>query len=238
MPLGGNVEIPVPGTLQRLSRQGTVSWRVSRLRRVDPRPFGLSADAARPPLTLGSESASAGLLKELAAAVTQSAIPLDSLGLIYGDVFDPAKALVEVTTYWDGRDWFTPARPGEVPASEWQRIPSSAWELGDAERRDGAIARQDWKTLGYPERIPADGPFSQENAEILVGGSPRTVPVVIYKHYSALSFTVGETIVTVVSRHPLPARPRFDPVTDLEPFFTGYARSLDELAARVDGQHR
>jgi len=232
------VEIPVPGTLQRLSRQGTVSWRVSRLRRVDPRPFGLSADAARPPLTLGSESASAGLLKELAAAVTQSAIPLDSLGLIYGDVFDPAKALVEVTTHWDGRDWFTPARPGEVPASEWQRIPSSAWELGDAERRDGAIARQDWKTLGYPERIPADGPFSQENAEILVGGSPRTVPVVIYKHYSALSFTVGETIVTVVSRHPLPARPRFDPVTDLEPFFTGYARSLDELAARVDGQHR
>jgi hypothetical protein len=232
------VEIPVSGTLQRLSRQGTVSWRVSRLRRIDPRPFGLSEGAARPPLTLGSESASAGLLKELGAAITQSAIPLDSLGLIYGDYFDPAKPLVEVTTHWDGRDWFTPARPGEVPASEWQRIPSSAWELGDAGRRDDAIARQDWKALGYPERIPADGPFSQENAEILVGGSPRTVPVVTYKHYSALSFTAGETIVTVVSRHPLPARPRFEPVTDLEPFFTGYARSLDELAARVDGQHR
>jgi hypothetical protein len=74
------MEIPVPGTLHRLSRQGTMSWRVSRLRRLDP---------------------------------------LDSLGLIYGDYFDPAKPLVEVTTHWDG---------------------------------------QDWKALGYPERIPAGGP--------------------------------------------------------------------------------
>jgi hypothetical protein len=35
---------------------------------------------------------------------------------------------------------------------------------------------------------------------MLSSGSRRTVPVVTYKHYSALSFTAGETIVTVVSR--------------------------------------
>jgi hypothetical protein len=231
------VEIPVPGTFQRLSRQGTVSWRVSRLRRINLRPFGLTAGSALPPFSLGSESASSGLLKEIGAAITQSAIPLDSLGLIYGDYFDPATPLVEVTTHWDGRDWFTPARPAEVPVSEWERIPSPAWELGDAERRDDAIARQDWKVLGYPERIPADGPFGQGIAEILVGGTPRSVPVVTYKHYSALSFAEGDTIVTVVSRHPLPERSSFEPVTDLEPFFAAYTRSLDEMAARLDGQH-
>ena len=233
------MDIPVPGALQRLSRQGTERWRVSRLRRSNPRPFGLTAGPVLPPLGLGSESAAAGLLQEISATITKSAVPLGSLGLLYGDWFDLTKPLVSVTTHWDGRDWFTPARPVAVPVSEWERIPSPAWELGDAERRDDAIARQDWKGLGYPpERIPADGPFAQDLTEILVGGTPRRVPVVTYKHYSALSFAEGDTIVTVESRHPLPERPWFEPVTDLEPFFAGYTRFLDELAARWDGQHR
>lgn len=232
------MEIPLPGTVHRLSRQGTVNWRVSRLRRVSRPAFGLSAGPAWPPLTLGSESASTGLLAEIGAAITQSAVALDSLGLIYGDYFDLAQPLVEVTTHWDGRDWFTPARPAAVPAAEWARIPPPAWELGDAERRDNAIARQEWAALGYPERIPADGPFTQETTEILVGGAPRLVPVVSYQHYSALSFAADDMIVTVLSRHPLPPRPRFELVADLEPFFAGYARSLDELGTRAEGQHR
>lgn len=232
------METPLPGTLQRLARQWTVSWRVSRLRRSNPRPFGLAAGPALPPFSLGSESGAAGLLEEISATITKSAVPLDYLGLLYGDYFDPAKPLVDITTHWDGRGWSTPARPAEVPESEWERIPSPAWELGDAERRDDAIARQDWKAHEYPERIPADGPFGQDITEILVGGTPRPVPVVTYKHYSAFSFAEGDAIVTVLSRHPLPERPWLEPVTDLEPFFAGYTRFLDDLAARRDGQHR
>jgi len=42
--------------------------------------------------------------------------------------------------------------------------------------------------------------------------------------------------VTVVSRHPLPPAPRFDLVTDLEPFFEGYARESQEWLRRLYGQ--
>jgi hypothetical protein len=208
-------------------------WRISRLRRIDPRPFGLTADPDRPPLTLGSESGSAGAIEEISAAITRSAVPLGSLGLMYGDYLDLAMPLVEVTTHWDGRGWFAPARPPGVPPSAWEQIPAAAWDLGDTERRDDAIARQDWKALGYPQRVPVDGPFTQGSAEIVVSGSPRSVPVVSYRHYTALSFSADEATVTVISRHPLPEMPRFDPVTDLEVFYAGYARSLEQLAARA-----
>jgi hypothetical protein len=230
------MEIPLPGSLQGLSRQWMVRWRVSRLRRISPRPFGLTGDQERRPLTLGSESASAGLIEEISAAVTRSAVSLGSLGLMYGDYFDLSKPLVEVTTHWDGRSWFTPGKPPGVPASAWELIPAPAWDLGDAERRDEAIARQDWKALGYPQRIAAEGPFGPGSAEIVTGGSPREVPAVFYKHYVALSFSEGNATVTVVSRHPLPEMPHFDPVTDLESFYAGYAQSLEELAERLDGR--
>jgi len=39
--------------------------------------------------------------------------------------------------------------------------------------------------------------------------------------------------VTVVSRHPLPPSPRFDLVTDLEPFFEGYVRGTQEWLRRL-----
>lgn len=232
------MEIPVPGPLRELSRVWTARWRVSRLRRISPAPFGLTGDRERQPLTLGSESASAGPVEEIGAAITGSAVPLDSLSLMYGDYLDLSKPLVEVTTHWDGRGWFTPGKPPGVPSSAWELIPSSAWDLGDAERRDDAIARQDWKALGYPRRIPAEGPFAPGSAEVVVCGSPREVPVVSYKHYVALSFSAGDAIVTVVSRHRLPEMPRFDPVTDLEIFFAGYTRSLQELAEGLNGRRR
>jgi hypothetical protein len=157
---------------------------------------------------------------------------------MYGDYFDLAKPLVEVTTHWDGRSWSIPSKPAGVPASTWEGIPPPAWELGEAERRDDVIARQDWKALGYPQRIPAEGPFSHGSMQIVVGGSPRVVDVVSHKHYMAFSFERDDAIVTVVSRHPLPEMPHFDPVTDLEIFFAGYTRSLEELGSRLDVQRR
>jgi hypothetical protein len=42
--------------------------------------------------------------------------------------------------------------------------------------------------------------------------------------------------LTVVSRFPLPEMPRFDPVADLDSFFAGYPRSLEELAELRSGQ--
>lgn len=232
------MEIPVPGALRELSRLWTVRWRVSRLRRISPRPFGLTEDPDRPPLSLGSESASAGPIEEISAALSHSAVRLDRLSLLYGDYFDVARPLVEVTTHWDGRGWFTPRKPPSVPSSTWEQISPAAWELGEAERRDDAIARQDWKALGYPQRIAAEGPFQPSSMEIVVSGSPRAVDVVTYKHYVAFSFAEGEATVTVVSRHPLPAMPHFGPVADLDIFFAGYSQFLDELTRRLDGHRR
>jgi hypothetical protein len=46
----------------------------------------------------------------------------------------------------------------------------------------------------------------------------------------------NDAVVTVVSRFPLPEMPRFDPVADLDSFFAGYPRSLEELAELRSGQ--
>jgi hypothetical protein len=161
---------------------------------------------------------------------------LDSLSLLYGDYLDLSTPLVEVTTHWNGRGWFVPDKASDVPSSAWEQIPPPAWDLGDFERRDDAVARHDWRAFGFPQRIPADGPFSQRDAEIMVGGTAREVPVVSYKNYSALSFSEGDAIVTVLSRHALPETPHFEVITDLEVFYLGYARVLAELAERLDAQ--
>ena len=43
-----------------------------------------------------------------------------------------------------------------------------------------------------------------------------------YRHYQAFSFQAGKAIVTVVSRHPRAAMPRFEQVADLEPYIAGW----------------
>jgi hypothetical protein len=176
------------------------------------------------------------MIEEIRAALSGAPVTLTSLSLLYGDYVDLSKPLVEVTTHWDGGSWFTQGKPSGVPSSAWELIPAPAWELGDAERRDDALARQDWKALGYPPRIPAEGPFAPGSTEIVVSGSPREVPTVSYKHYVALSFSANDAVMTVVSRFPLPEMPRFDPVADLDSFFAGYPRSLEELAELRSGQ--
>jgi hypothetical protein len=64
----------------------------------------------------------------------------------------------------------------------------------------------------------------------VVCGARRSVPVVSYRHYHALSFRAGTPGVTVVSRHQLPDLPRFDWVTDLEPYYSGYSSWIDQVS--------
>jgi hypothetical protein len=59
------------------------------------------------------------------------------------------------------------------------------------------------------------------------------VATVSYREYTAFSFTAEGLLVTVVSRHPLPPSPGFDLITDLEPFFEGYARESQEWLRRL-----
>jgi hypothetical protein len=73
----------IPGSQLReaIGRQ-TVRFRVSRLRRIIARPFGLTiADTA---VMLGDESSSTGLVAEIRAAVTRAPVRLDSISLLYG----------------------------------------------------------------------------------------------------------------------------------------------------------
>ncbi len=217
--------VPFPSYIQEPLARWTARMRLSRLRRIGPQPFGLTADPQRPPLTLGDESSSTGMITEALAALTGSRVPLDKLGLLYGNYFDPSAPFVEVTTHWDGRGWLTtPVPPG---------YPEGAWELGQAERRDAALASGNLRAMLSPEQHLADGPFTRGTTEIVAGGDASQVATVSYQDYTALSFTAERLMVTVVSRHPLPPSPRFDLVTDLEPFFEGYARETQEWLRRL-----
>jgi hypothetical protein len=105
-----------PGSQVReaIGRQ-TVRFRVSGLRRITARPFGLTTgDTA---VMLGDESSSTGLVAEIRAAVTRAPVRLDSISLLYGDCLDLSAPFVEVIT-----------RPGPGPfrfATTWHsRSPS------------------------------------------------------------------------------------------------------------------
>ena len=197
----------------------TVRFRVSRLRRITARPFGLTiADTA---VMLGDESSSTGLVAEIRAAVTRAPVRLDSISLLYGDCLELSAPFVEVITRWDRR-----------PAGG---LPPYARELGRAVHRDEAIARREWRTMAAGDAKPADGPFGTGRIDIVVAGTPSQVGTVSFRDYLAFSFRAQEAQdareaeVTVVSRHPLPDRPHFDPVADLEPFCAGWASFMADL---------
>ena len=219
--------ITFPSNLREALARWAVRVRLSRLRRISPQPFGLTADPQRPPLMLGDESSSTSMATEARAALTGSRVPLDKLGLLYGNYFDLSAPFVEVTTHWDGRGWLTPVPPG---------YPEGAWELGQAARRDAALAGGFLKAMLSPERHLADGPFTRGTTEIVVAGDVSQVATVSYRDYTALSFTAQGLTVTVVSRHPLPPSPRFDLITDLELFFEGYVSESQEWLRRLYGQ--
>ena len=206
---------------EAMGRQ-TVRFRVSRLRRIAARPFGLTiADTA---VMLGDESSSTGLVAEIRAAVTRGPVRLDSISLLYGDCLELAAPLVEVITRWGSR-----------PADG---LPPYARELGRAVHRDEAIARREWWTMTACDPQPAAGPFDPGRIDIVVAGTPARVDAVSFRDYLALSFPVQDAAVTVVSRHPLPDLPHFDPVADLEPFCAGWAGFMEDLSERLHGQPR
>jgi hypothetical protein len=188
----------------------TVRFRVARLRRIAARPFGLTtADTA---VMLGDESSSTGLIAEIRAAVTRAPVRLDSISLLYGDCLDLSAPFAEVITRWDSR-----------PASDFPR------ELGRAVYRDEAIVRGEWMSMAGVDAKPADGPFETGRMDIVVGGTPCRVGTVSFRDHLAFSFPVQDAEVTVVSRHPLPDLPHFDPVADLEPFCAGWASFMEDL---------
>jgi hypothetical protein len=191
-----------------------VQWRLSRLRRLSLRPFGLMQETASSlPVALCSESWKAGIVSGLRAAVTRAPVPPASMSLQFGWLFDLAAPLVEVTTHWDGESWNDPDVPGHQPG---------AWELGAAEHRDDAISRQDWEADPCSDQPGPGGPFEHGQLAIAVCGLEQTVPVLRYRHYEAFSFQARKTIVTVVSRHPRDGMPRLEQVTDLEPYIAGW----------------
>jgi hypothetical protein len=221
------VIVTFPSYLREPLARWAVRMRLSRLRRISPQPFGLTADPERPPLMLGDESSSASMITETLGALTGSRVPLDRISLLYGNYFDLSAPLVEVTTHWDGRGWQTPLPRG---------YPEGAWELGQAERRDAALTSGNLRAAHSSQRHPAEGPFTRGTTEIVVSADASEAATVSYREYTALSFTAQGLMVTVVSRHPLPPSPRFDLVTDLEPFFEGYVRGTQEWLRRLYGE--
>ena len=70
-------------------RDAMVRWRLSRLRRLTARPFGLVSSATLPlPVALGSESWRLGIASILRKAVTRSPVPPGSMSLRFGWLLD------------------------------------------------------------------------------------------------------------------------------------------------------
>jgi hypothetical protein len=222
-----HVTIPSSRLRETIGRQ-TVRFRTSRLSRMTSCPFGLTA--ADTAVMLGDESSSMSLGEEIRAAVTHAPVRLDSISLLYGDYLDLSAPLVEVITRWAG----STRRGDRRPAGN---LPPYARELGSAAHRDEAIARGDW-TLEGGDAEPADGPFDPGTSDIVISGTPTRVAAVSFRHYLALSFTAQDAEVTVISRHPLPGLPHFDPVTDLQPFCSGWATFMEGMYERLYGHPR
>jgi hypothetical protein len=219
------VQVTIPSRYLReaVGRQ-SVRFRASRMRRLTAQPFGLTA--ADSPVMLGDESSSTGAAETFWAAVTRAPVRPDSMSLLYGDVLDLSAPLVEVITRWDGGIRRT---AGDLPPH--------ARELGSAAYRDVAIARGDWLLAdGHAE--PATGPFDSGSIDIVASGTPSRVATVFFRDFTAFSFAVPDAEVTVISRHLLPGLPHFDPVTDLQPFCSGWASFLEDVYERLYGPPR
>jgi ureidoglycolate hydrolase len=67
---------------------------------------------------------------------------------------------------------------------------------------------------------------------------PAQAATVSFGRYQALSFPAQAAEVTVISRHPFSDRQRFDPVTDLEPFCSGWATFMEDRSERLYGHPR
>ena len=179
-------------------------FRISRLRRANPRVIGLARPEGLTPVMLTSDGWYHGSLVEVE--------------LSYGRVLDVTSPLVEVTTYLDDDDGLPPLEA----------------EMARRERQDTATRRRDWQeTTGgcYPddEQTASKLAVTTRDRDVYICGQHQTVSVVEYHHYQAFRFRYDTLAVRVVSRYPRPELPRFEYAPSLEPYFQGCRKFILSL---------
>ena len=171
--------------------------RFSRLRRADPRPFGLAGGPA--PMMLSSDGWGPGLTDVV---------------LSYGRPLAVAGQLIEVATCFSERHCYLPSLEEAIGRAEHR---DAAWARGDWGSAGGAF-----EPVPYVPVRP-DG-FEREERPVVVAGEERAVAVVARGNYEALRFQQGSAVVTAVARSGFAGVPSFQVVEDLEPYFEGYTR--------------
>jgi hypothetical protein len=176
-------------------------FRISRLRRVNPRVIGLAGPEGLTPVMLTSDGWYHGSLVEVE--------------LSCGRVLDVTSPLVEVTTYLDGDDGLPPLEA----------------EIARRERQDAAIRRRDWAEITggcYPddEQTASKLAVNTRERDVYICDQHQTVRVVEYHHYQAFRFRYDTLTVRVVFRYPRPELPRFEFAPSLEPYFQGYRKFI------------
>lgn len=175
-------------------------WRFSKLRRVDPHPFGLAIAPSLMPVMLWSDEWGPGLT---------------GVSLSYGRPLAVCGQLIEVATCFSEPDC---------------ELPSLEEAIVRAERRDAAWARGDWENapeMSGPEHFEIPAPpsgFDRQEHPVTAAGQERVVAVVSRRGYEALRFRHDSMVVTAVARLGFAGMPPFELVDDLEPYLAGYTR--------------
>jgi len=195
----------------------------SRVRRQELRPYGFALGTPQPPPAELSWAEHVDPRDVVRAVLTRSSLPIGSITLEYGTSLDLADH-VEVKTDFSGRAALS------YPLDEELGI---AGESDIKKGRGNAVANE----MMADE---FDGPFEHDTSPIVIDDHLRHAESLIYGHYRALRFEQGSLVVTVVSRRPLPERPAFARVTDIEPFLTVVTDGADtvaEIKAWLRSQH-
>ena len=195
----------------------------SRVRRQELRPYGFALGTPQPPPAELSWAEHVGPRDVVRAVLTRSSLPIGSITLEYGTSPDLADH-VEVKTDFSGRAEFS------YPLDEELGIAGES----DIEKGRGNAVAIEMMADDF------DGPFEHDTSPIVIDDHLRQAESLIYGHYRALRFEQDSLVVTVVSRSPLPERPAFARIPDLEPFLTVVtdgADTVDEIKAWLRSQH-
>jgi hypothetical protein len=199
----------------------------SRVRRQAPRPYGFAPGTAQPPpaeISWAEDLSARDVLRTVLArngvlrtVLARSSLPLGSVTLEYGTSPDLVDH-VEVKTDFSRRAVWS------YPLDE---------ELGIAGESDIKKGRGNTAAIEMMAD-DFDGPFEHDTSLIVIDDHLRQVETLTYGHYRALRFDQDSLVVTIVSRSPLPERPAFARVTDLEPFLTAVTDGADTIDAIKD----
>jgi len=177
-------------------------WRFSKLRRVDPHPFGLAIVPPLMPMMLWSDGWGPGLT---------------DMSLSYGRPLAVSGQLIEVATCFSEADCELPS-VGEAIVRAGQR--DAAWEREDWENAPEMSGSEPFEG---PVQAPVPG-FDHVERPVIVAGQERLVPVVSRSGYEGLRFRHGSMVVTAVARLGFAGIPSFEVIDDLEPYLAGYTR--------------